>query len=160
MKTWEDIYNLEITQQYPDAIVAIEERLQLNSSENEAIIRLGFLLWLGIVEKDRLELNISQQSYAKRFRELLNANRSNYDNNADFCFSFGYGLSIDYFYFVEDAKDINELKSYESIGKTLLEKAMELDPFYSKLLKGEITQKEISEHFVNRGCILKYYGIV
>ena len=160
MESWEEIYNLEITEQYPAAIEAIEERLKSNSEKEEGVIHLGFLYWLGIVEDERLNLNVSFQQYAARFRELLNTYQSVFDNNADFCFSYGFGLSMDYYYFARDAKDTKELNLYESLGKSLLEKAKRLSPFYKKLLNGKVSQQEISQHFAKRGCFLKYYSIV
>lgn len=158
MKSWEEIFNLEINGQYSVAIEAIEGRLKSDPEEKESVIRLGFLYWLGLCQDIELHLGIHFQQYTERFRELLNTYQSAFKDNADFCFSYGLALSLDYYHFAIDGTNAKELNFYKSMGEALYKNAMKLDQFYMKLSKGKASQGEIADHFANRGCFLRYYA--
>ena len=103
-------------------------------------------------------MNISITKYAERFVELLHIYRPKFGDNPDFCFSFGLGLSMFYYYFVPQC-DQKHLDEYEALGKELLNKAQQLNPLYKKLSDGKITPLELQQLFSNRMCLAKYYGI-
>ncbi|MHC4068357.1 MAG: hypothetical protein ACYS18_04575 [Planctomycetota bacterium] len=158
--SWDEICVLEVNLKYPDVIDAIEELLKDNPNDKEAVIRLGFHYWFAVIENDALGLNVPWEEYTTRFRELLNTYKDIFANDADFCFSYGLGLNLCYFYFVPDSSNTKSFKAYESLGKKLLKKAASLDPFYKKFNKAKATQEEIAEHFSGRGCFLRYYNVV
>lgn len=157
--SWDKIYYLEINEKYPEAINAIEDKLKETPGNAETVIRLGFNLWFAIVEDDRMKLNLPIEQYANRFMELLNEYRSKLQDNADFCFSYGLGLSSDYYRFVKNANDIKELKKCEKLGKDILKRASKIDSFYKKVIKGKVSKDELSEHFKGRGCFERYFNI-
>ncbi|MHC4950303.1 MAG: hypothetical protein ACYTEU_04860, partial [Planctomycetota bacterium] len=107
-----------------------------------------------------LKLNIPFEQYTTRFRELLETYKDTFGNDADFCFSYGLGLELFFYYFVPDAKDAKSVKAYETLGKKLLKKAASLDPFYKKFNKSKATQEDIAQHFSGKGCFLKYYNVI
>ncbi len=160
VSSWDEIYDLELDYKYPAIIEALEGRLKDNPEDKEAIIRLGFHYWYIIIECDCLKVNIPYEQYTARFRELLEKHKEPLGNDADFCFSYGLGLSMFYYHFVPDAKNVKSLKAYESLGKKLLKKAASIDPFYKKHRKLKATQEEIAQHFSGRGCFLKYYNVI
>jgi hypothetical protein len=106
-----------------------------------------------------MKLNLPIEQYANRFMELLDEYRSKLQDNADFCFSYGLGLSSNYYYFVKNASDKKELKKCEKLGKDLLKRASKIDNFYKKVIKGRVSQEELRERFTGRGCFENYYNV-
>ena len=158
--SWNEIYDLEVGFKYPAIIEALEERLKEDPNDKEAVIRLGFHYWFITAEYQCLKLNIPFEQYTTRFRELLETYKDTFGNDADFCFSYGLGLELFFYYFVPDAKDAKSVKAYETLGKKLLKKAASLDPFYKKFNKSKATQEDIAQHFSGKGCFLKYYNVI
>jgi hypothetical protein len=154
--SWDEIYELEVNLMYPAAIEALEERLKGDPDEKEAVIRLGFHYWFVISENDCLSLNVPVEQYAARFRELLWTYEDILGEDADFCFSYGLGLSLSFYDLVARMDD---LEAYEALGKKLMKKAASLDAFYKRLNKGKVTQEQIARHFRGRGCFARYYGV-
>jgi hypothetical protein len=141
----DDIHELEVRDDYPAAIDALEERLRADPSERETVIRLGFNLWYAVVEADRMQKQLPTERYATRFMELFREYRSRFDSDADFCWAYGVGISLFWFQF---------LGADESLGVGLLARAKELDSFYTRM-----QQSEIIERYRGRGIFAKYYAI-
>lgn len=142
---WDQIHELEIGQDYPAAIDALEERLQQHPLEREAVIRLGFNLWYATHEEALMRKDLPTERYASRFMELLREHRSQMDDDADFCWAFGLGLSL--FWFEFPGAD-------EHLGEALLARAKKLDPFYDRM-----DQEAMSARFCGRGIFASYYAI-
>jgi hypothetical protein len=154
--SWDEIYELEVNLVYPAAIEALEERLKGNPDEKEAVIRLGFHYWFVIAESGVVCQPVAVEEYAARFRELLWTYMDILGNDADFCFSYGLGLSM---FFYNLVASMDDLEAYEALGKKLMKKAASLDAFYKRFNKQKVTQEEIAQHFSGRGCFARYYGV-
>src|SRR5687768_9471435 len=88
--SWPEIHNLEMGEDYPAAIDALEERLRADPSDQEAVIRLGFNLWY-VVEGSicgRIQKSLPTERYAIRFMDLFHE-YTRFESNADFCWAFG-----------------------------------------------------------------------
>lgn len=140
-----DIHDLEVREDYPAAIDALEERLLSAPSERETVIRLGFNLWYAVVEADRMQKQLPTERYATRFMELFHEYRTRLDGDADFCWAFGLGISL--FWFQFPGAD-------ESLGAALLARAKELDSFYTRMQQSEMIQR-----YRGRGIFASYYAI-
>ncbi len=146
-----EIHQLEVAEEYPHAIDVLEERLQTHPHEAETIIRLGFNLWYVVVECQRMGLNLPVRQYAKRFMALLKQYESELQDNADFCWAYGLGLSLFWFDFPEAA---------EPDGQRLLNRAASLDPVWKHVYMGNASQEELHQRFAGRGILASYYNIV
>lgn len=142
---WEQIHELEVREDYPAAIDALEDRLRQPPLEKEAVIRLGFNLWYATVEQARMRKVLPTERYAGRFMELFREHRSQLEGDPDFCWAFGLGLSL--FWFEFPGADDN-------LGEALLTRAKELDPFYARM-----AQEEMRSRFRGRGIFESYYAI-
>jgi len=141
------IHDLEIRQQYPDAIDALEERLRIHPSEAETVIRLGFNLWYAVAEDLRLGLSLPVEEYAVRFMALLRHYESKFRDNADFCWAYGTGLSLFWFYFPLGT---------EEEGDRLLARAASLSPMWGAL-HTTASQEKLCQHCAGRGIFASYY---
>jgi hypothetical protein len=88
------------------------------------------------------------ERYASRFMELFHEHRSQMEDDPDFCWAFGLGLSL--FWFEFPGGD-------ENSGDALLTRARKLDPFYARMYR--MNQEEMSARFRGRGIFASYYGI-
>ena len=158
--TWEGISRKEIAEDYPGAIEALEWRLREDPKEREAVVRLGFNYWLAISGSERLRSKVPMVRYAARFLELLRTYESRLSVDADFCWVYGLPLSMQYYDFARNGRDLEELDSLRSWGEKLLESAASLDGFYKKLQSGQATQDELASRFGGRGCLARYYNVV
>jgi hypothetical protein len=142
---WDQIHELEVGEDYPAAIDALEDRLQQHPLEREAVLRLGFNLWYAIHEEARMRKGLPTERYASRFMELFREHRSQMEGDADFCWAFGLGLSL--FWFEFPGAD-------DQLGEALLARAKDLDPSYARM-----DQEEMSTRFRGRGIFASYYAI-
>lgn len=147
--TCDEIHGLELREDYPAAIDALEARLRTDPSEREVVIRLGFNLWYVVVEADRMQKQLPTEKYAARFMDLFNRYRTQLEGDADFCWVFGLGMSMFWYHFPGANKEL---------GEALLTQAKEIDPFYERMFR-EHGQAEIAERFRGRGIFAKYYAI-
>ena len=141
---------MEIEEAYPAAINALEERLRSDPSEAETVIRLGFNLWYAIIENDRMQTNLPVQTYAIRFMELFNDYRQTLTNNADFCWAFGQGMNMFWYYFP---------KATEELGKSLIDEACRLDDFWAKFWTDSVSDAQRTSRLKGRGILEKYYAV-
>jgi hypothetical protein len=142
---WKQIHELEVLEDYPAAIDALEDRLRQPPLEGEAVVRLGFNLWYATHEEARMRKGLPTERYASRFMELFREHRSQMEGDPDFCWAFGLGLSL--FWFEFPGAD-------EGLGEALLARAKELDPFYARM-----DQEEMRARFRGRGIFASYYAI-
>jgi hypothetical protein len=143
--SWKRIHDLEVREDYPAAIDALEERLNAFPSDKEVVIRLGFNLWYAVAEEARLRRTLPTESYVRRFVELFRTYQPQLEDDADFCWAFGLGISLDGHLF--PGLD-------ERVGEILLGRARELDHFYVRM-----QQEEMNSRFRGRGIFASYYGI-
>lgn len=143
--TWEEIHQLEMLEDYPAVIDALENRLAADSGDHEAVIRLGFNLWIAGTEALRTRDPLPEEQCALRFMELFLKYGDSLHGNADFCHVYGLALSIDGWSFPGGD---------QKLGEVLLQRAAELDPFYVRLGQDEMTAR-----FAGRGVFALYYGI-
>lgn len=141
----EHIHQLEMREDYPAAIDALEERLRFDPTEHETVSRLGFNLWYAAVEDARMRKGLPIQRYANRFVELLREYQPQMECNADFCWAFGLGISL--FWFEFPGTD-------QACGEALLARARGLARFYARM-----DQYEMYERFRGRGIFASYYAI-
>jgi len=168
--TLNEIHNLEMQEDYPTAIDALEERIKAYPNESETVIRLGFNLWYAVVENERLAKNLLVEKYATRFTELYKTTREAFIENTDYCWAYGLGLSMFWYHFPNTT---------EEEGKALLNRAKEKDifwarfmqqsNFYERLLQRFASSiywwikkkrtKEILMRLDNRGIFTSYYNV-
>jgi hypothetical protein len=147
--SWNQLHDLEVREDYPAAIDALEERLRANPSEKEAVIRLGFNLWYATVEDARMQKGLPVERYATRFMELFRQYQTQFESDADFCWAFGQGISLSWYEFPG---------ADERLGEALLQRAKQLDAFYASFYAPR-TQGEIIERFRGRGIFARYYAV-
>lgn len=135
---------MEVREDYPAVIDALEERLRAHPSDRETVVRLGFNLWYAVVEVIRMQKPLPIEHYAVRFMELFHKYRSHFETDADFCWAFGLGMSL--FPLEFPGAD-------ETLGEALLERAREQDPFWRRM-----QHDEMIERFRGRGIFAKYYA--
>ena len=129
-RDWEDISRHEMAEEYPVAIAELERFLGENPNDKEAVIRLGFDYWLGIVDADRLNVRGSQaSSTARRFMALLRQKEKELGQVADFCWAYGLPLSLHYYYFAINGFDASEVEALRAKGERLLYNAAETRRF-------------------------------
>jgi hypothetical protein len=143
---WSDIHRLELLEEYPAAIDAIEGRLAADPNETEAIIRLGFNLWYAVVEDSRMQKGLPVQQFAARFMELFDTHFLRLLNDADFCWSYGLGMSLFWFYFPG---------ATEELGNVLLDRARTIEPFWASLHKPGTDLSRLKD----RGIFAAYYHV-
>lgn len=89
------IHQLELKEDYPAILCALEDRLIEFPDEAETVIRLGFNLWLIASNFGRLEIPEGlEQECGSRFINLYNEYKFKFSQNADFCWAFGLGMSL------------------------------------------------------------------
>jgi hypothetical protein len=150
MLSLHQIHELEVEEDYPAAIDALEERLAAAPNDREVLIRLGFNLWYAVVEADRMAKRLPVGRYAARFMALFREHEPRLGDDADFCWAYGLGLSMFWYEFPG---------ATEELGDAMLARAKELDPFYENLLC-EGSQEATAERFRGRGILASYYGAV
>ena len=163
MLSLKEIHQLEISESYPAAIEALERRLGGYPDEEETIVRLGFNYWLMAEQGERISPNLPRDEYAQRFMKLFHEYYPRFKGSADFCFSFGLGISM-FWHFYPGAT--------ECLGKDLLKQAAKLDSFYKpfatasmwfakfKWFRGRLpSQEELSKRFAGRGVFARYYNV-
>jgi hypothetical protein len=143
----DNIHKLEYVEDYPAAINELELRLKENPNEVETIIRLGFNLWYAVVENDSMEKNLPVKQYASRFMALFYQYQDTLKNSADFCWVFGQGIQMFWFYFPG---------ATEMLGQLLIDNACRLDNFYKHFWKN-LPHCLIAERFKGRSIFDKYY---
>jgi len=151
--SWAAIHDLEVRECYPAVIEALEERLRSDPSEAEAVIRLGFNLWYAYVEHPRMTGDFTFEpvkAYPPRFMELFSQYRTALIDNADFCWAFGQGIQM-FWYFFPGAT--------EEMGKALIDRACELDSFWARFWSGDNSQAETTAKLKGRGVFQSYYNI-
>ena len=146
--SWKEIHELEVTGAYPQAIEALEARLSGETFDPEAVIRLGFNYWYCVVEKDVEDLKVPADEYAKRFMELFDEYKALLANHADFCWAFGLGMSLCWYYFPG---------ATEEMGKELLERSKALDPFWRNAFCA--TKEDKAKKLSGRGILSWYYNV-
>jgi hypothetical protein len=144
--SWETISTLELAEKFPEAIEAIEKRLAADPSEAEAVIRLGFNLWYAVAEGGRLSPSGGYEQFAPRFVTLYRTYSNRFADNADFCWFFGLGMSLFWFYFPDTTEDD---------GKRLLEHARSLDPMWRHLWDPGVDLSRLR----GRGILAAYYTV-
>jgi hypothetical protein len=140
---------LEVQEDYPAAIDALEERLAAAPNDREVAIRLGFNLWYAVAEAQRMGKCLPVARYAARFMELLREYEPGLGGDADFCWAYGLGISLFWHRFPD---------ATEELGEAMLARAKELDPFYASLFH-EGAQRAIAERFRGRGIFAHYYAV-
>jgi hypothetical protein len=150
---WPHIHDLEMTEEYPAAIDALEARLAADPQDVEAVRRLGFNLWYAVVENGLLRHPVPAEAYATRFMKLYRQYAEPFAEDADFCWAFGLGLSLFPYYFT-DPSDQESLRRLEDEGNRLVERAGVLNPMWAKI------HSEGSDlaRFKGRGIFESYYG--
>jgi hypothetical protein len=143
------IHELEISQVYPKAIDELELRLEENPNDNETVIRLGFNLWYAITENDRMGTQLPTEQYASRFMQLFHQYHDVLKDNADFCWAFGEGMKMDWYYFPG---------ATEELGQSLIDQACRLDNFYKRFWK-DLPKDALVERFKGRGILASYYNV-
>ncbi|MEX0700893.1 MAG: hypothetical protein WD069_02245 [Planctomycetales bacterium] len=143
---WPVIHDLEVAEDYPAAIDALEDRLAADPYDREAVIRLGFNLWNVVVEEPRFRNRLPAERYAQRFMELFRAHAEELSSDADFCWAFGLGMSMFPYYFPG---------ATEELGNQLLDRARSLDPFWATL---DEPGKDWSR-LKGRGIFAAYYAV-
>src|SRR5687767_11305210 len=98
--SWQQIHDLEVVEDYPAAIDALEARLAQDPADAEAVRRLGFNLWYAVAEEGRLRNSIPAADYARRFMELYRLYADQLSQDADFCWAYGLGMSLFAFYLI------------------------------------------------------------
>ncbi len=147
--SFDEINKLEVREDYPAALDALEARIHADPSDREAVIRLGFNLWYVVAEAMRMQKRLPTEQYAKRFMEVFHAYRPQFEGDADFCWAFGQAISLSWF----------ELPGAdEALREALVARAKELDQFYERFFR-ETGYAEMVERFRGRGIFAKYYGI-
>jgi hypothetical protein len=150
MKSLDEIHNLEKAEQYPEVIDSLEERLKKDPSDIETVIRLGFNLWYAAHENQRMQKQLPEGKYRKRFMELLRIYKRSLWNNPDFCWAYGLGLAL-FWYEFPDAS--------EKIGKELINQACKLDPFWAAVKNQNATLAEMKKRLKGRGIFEVYYNL-
>ena len=148
------IHQLELKEDYPAILCALEDRLIEFPDEAETVIRLGFYLWLIASNFGRLEIPEGlEQECGSRFINLYNEYKFKFSQNADFCWAFGLGMSI-FWHCLPGAS--------EEIGNSLLAMAKANDSFWRRLLgeSGEkVSEEEMKAKLQGRGVLATYYGV-
>jgi len=152
--TWKQHHQLEVAEDYPSAIDALEARLREDPNDVEAVIRLAFNLWNVAVEWYRVGVDEGlAEQYAARFMQLYQQYKERLSGNADFCWALGLGIQLFWF----------ELPgATEQLGNDLLDRAGELDSFYARMQRGGdagATQDKIARRFRGRGILALYYAV-
>ena len=151
--TWREIHDLEVGEEYPEAIDALEARIAANPQDAEAVRRLGFNLWYAIAEEGRICNPIPVKEYATRFMTLCRQYADQLSEDADFCWAFGLGLSLFPFYF-SSAMDEAGQRLIEAEGNRLLDRARSLDPMWAELPHvGNLSRLK------GRGIFASYYHV-
>lgn len=140
-----DIHKLEVAETYPNAIDQLEKRIAEGYTDSETVIRLGFNLWYAVAEESRLKLPIPSEAYRSRFVGLWQDYQSRLNDDPDFCWAFGLGVSL----FAHEFDSISEAE-----GDELLARAAQLDPFY----RGQFDSADLSVRFTGRGIFESYYN--
>ena len=63
--SWPHIHDLEVREDYPAAIDALETRLAIDPEDHEAVRRLGFNLWYAVIEQTRMGKDLPVQAYCR-----------------------------------------------------------------------------------------------
>ena len=142
--TLREIHTLEMAEDYPAAIDALEDRLREDPTECETVVRLGFNLWYAVAEAMRFKVTLPTDLYAARFIELYEEYKDRFMDNADFCWAFGLGMSLFPYFFCGVTEDM---------GNDWLDRAKRLDSFWQDMPSGDFAQR-----FTGRGIFEKYYG--
>jgi hypothetical protein len=142
------IHALEVGEKYPDAIDALGERLRVHPDEAETVIRLGFNLWYAVAEDCRMGTALPVEAYAARFMALLQRYESECRDNADFCWAYGLGLSLFWYYFPMGT---------EEQGDRLLARAASLSPMWGAR-HTTTSQEELCQYCAGRGIFASYYA--
>jgi hypothetical protein len=145
--TLSEIHEREIAEDYPLVVTALEDRLGEDANDRETVIRLGFNLWYAIAENDRMGKRLPTEQYARRFMELFSRYCAELKDNPDFCWSFGQGMQMFWYWFPG---------ATEERGKSLIIHACTLDPFYRRF--AELTNEELAGRFRGRGILQVYYN--
>ena len=122
--SWPYIHDLEVREEYPAAIDALEARVAMDPEDHEAVRRLGFNLWYAVVEQGRLGKELPLEDYARRFMELYRQYATRLAKDGDFCWAFGLGMSLFWYSFPG---------ATEEEGNRLLQRACQLDPLWARL---------------------------
>jgi hypothetical protein len=144
--SWPHIHELEMIEAYPDAIDALEARLAVAPNDPETVTRLGFNLWFAVVEDTRMARHLPVEHYAARFMQLFHRHGERLKGNADFCWVFGLGMSLFWFYLSGVT---------EEQGKSLLDRARALDPFWANFQKPGADLSRLK----GRGIFERYYNV-
>jgi hypothetical protein len=138
---------LEVGEEYPAAIDALEARLAIDPEDHEAVRRLGFNLWYAVVEQMRMGKELPVEDYARRFMELYRQYADQLADDADFCWAFGLGMELFWF----------ELPgATEEEGTRLLDRARATDPFWERFGQGV---GHDTSRLRNRGIFAAYYNV-
>ena len=143
--SWPHIHDLEVREDYPAAIDALEARLATNPEDHEAVRRLGFNLWYAVIEQTRMRKVLPLEEYARRFMELYRAYADQLTDDADFCWAFGLGMSMFWYNFPG---------ATEEEGNGLLQRARSLDPIWAHLEGGTDLSR-----LKGRGIFAAYYNV-
>lgn len=137
---------MEVNEDYPSAIDALETRLAINAEDYEAVRRLGFNLWYAMVEQMRMGMDLPVEDYARRFMQLYREYETKLAEDADFCWAFGLGMSMFWFNFTG---------ATEEKGNRLLERARRLDPVWERLHENDADLSRLK----GRGIFAAYYDV-
>lgn len=151
--SWSEIHRLEVGEEYPAAIDALEARLAADLLDIEAVRRLGFNLWYAVAEDSRIRNPIPAKEYAARFNELHRQYVHRFSDDADFCWAFGLGLSF-YSFHLSGTTDEAGRRILESEGYRLLDRARSLDPMWAELARGTDLSR-----LRGRGIFASYYNV-
>ncbi len=151
--SWSQIHDLEIGEEYPAAIDALEARIAADPQDAEAVRRLGFNLWYAVAEESRIRNPIPAKEYATRFMALYRQYADQLSQDADFCWAFGLGLSLFPFYFC-NAKDEAGHRLVEAEGNQLLDRARSLEPMWA-----ELPEAPDLSRLKGRGIFASYYNV-
>ena len=144
--SWPHVHDLEVREDYPSAIDALEARLAIDPDDHEAVRRLGFNLWYAVIEQMRMGKELPVEEYARRFMDLYRAYASRLAGDADFCWAFGLGMSMFWYNFPG---------ATEEEGNRLLERARQLDPMWASLHEHGTDLSRLR----GRGIFQSYYNV-
>ena len=144
--SWPHIHDLEVREDYPAVIDALESRLNADPADDEAVRRLGFNLWYAVVEQARMGKTLPVEQYAGRFMQVYRAYAHRLADDADFCWAFGLGMSLFWYNFPG---------ATEAEGNRLLDHARHLDPMWQRVGEDGADMSRLK----GRGIFAAYYDV-
>lgn len=123
MMSFAEINALEREEKWPEAILALEQRVDQTPSDVKARIWLIFLLWYVLLESDHQKHGVSADSLEEKLRSQFTASRGLYSDDPEYLFFIGYIIQLSEWYF-ED----NSFPDAARQAREMIKSARSLDP--------------------------------